>query len=131
MLIEGMTIAGISVGATIGFVYIRSEYPDAIRTMKDAIRIATSAKWLGANIQGTDHSFSLEVRTGAGAYICGEETAMLDSLEGKRGMVRPKPPIPALHGLFGKPTIINNVLSFAAVPYILAEGGKAYENYGM
>ncbi len=131
MLIEGMTIAGIAGGASKGFVYIRSEYPDAIRVMKDAIRIATSAKWLGQNIQSTEHSFSLEVRRGAGAYICGEETAMLDSLEGKRGMVRPKPPIPALSGLFGKPTIINNVLSFAAVPYILAEGGKAYENYGM
>jgi formate dehydrogenase iron-sulfur subunit len=131
MLIEGMTIAGIAAGATKGFVYIRSEYPDAIRVMKDAIRIATAAKWLGQNIQDSAHSFSLEVRRGAGAYICGEETAMLDSLEGKRGMVRPKPPIPALSGLFGKPTIINNVLSFAAVPFILAEGGKAYENYGM
>ncbi len=131
MLIEGMTIAGIACSATKGFVYIRSEYPDAIRAMKDAIRIAASANWLGQNIQGSAHSFSLEVRRGAGAYICGEETAMLDSLEGKRGMVRPKPPIPALYGLFGKPTVINNVLSFAAVPYILAEGGKAYENYGM
>ena len=131
MLIEGMTIAGIAVGASTGFIYIRSEYPDAIRAMKDAVRIATSAKWLGQNIQGSAHSFSLEVRRGAGAYICGEETAMLDSLEGKRGMVRPKPPIPALSGLFGKPTIINNVLSLAAVPFILAEGGKAYENFGM
>ena len=131
MLIEGMVIAGIAGGATKGFIYIRSEYPDAINTMKDAIRIATAARWLGQYIQGTEHSFSLEVRRGAGAYICGEETAMLDSLEGKRGMVRPKPPIPALQGLFGKPTIINNVLSFAAVPYILAEGGEAYKNYGM
>jgi formate dehydrogenase iron-sulfur subunit len=131
MLIEGMTIAGLSGGASKGFIYIRSEYPDAINTMKDAIRIATSAKWLGHNIQGTEHCFALEVRRGAGAYICGEETAMLDSLEGKRGMVRPKPPIPALQGLFGKPTIINNVLSFAAAPYILAEGGEAYKNYGM
>jgi len=131
MLIEGMTIAGIAGGATKGFIYIRSEYPDAIRAMKDAIRIATSAKWLGQSIQGSAHSFSLEVRRGAGAYICGEETAMLDSLEGKRGMVRPKPPIPALEGLFGKPTIINNVLSFAAVPFIMAEGGEAYKNYGM
>jgi len=131
MLVEGMAIAGIAGGATKGFIYIRSEYPDAIRAMKDAIRIATSAKWLGQNIQGSAHSFSLEVRRGAGAYICGEETAMLDSLEGKRGMVRPKPPIPALEGLFGKPTIINNVLSFAAVPYILAEGGEVYKNYGM
>jgi formate dehydrogenase iron-sulfur subunit len=131
MLIEGMTIAALAAGATLGFVYIRSEYPDAIRTMKDAIRIATEAGWLGRNIQGTEHSFFLEVRRGAGAYICGEETAMLDSLEGKRGMVRPKPPIPALEGLFGKPTIINNVLSFAAAPFILAKGGKAYQDFGM
>jgi formate dehydrogenase iron-sulfur subunit len=131
MLIEGMTIAGLAAGATKGFIYIRSEYPDAINTMKDAIRIATSAKWLGQNIQGTEHCFALEVRRGAGAYICGEETSMLESLEGKRGMVRPKPPIPALQGLFGKPTIINNVLSFAAVPYIMAEGSEAYKTYGM
>jgi formate dehydrogenase iron-sulfur subunit len=130
MLIEGMTIAGIAAGATKGFIYIRSEYPDAIATMKEAIAAATAAKWLGQNIQGTDHSFTLEVRRGAGAYICGEETAMLESLEGKRGMVRAKPPIPALQGLFGQPTIINNVLSFAAVPYILAKGGAAYKNYG-
>jgi formate dehydrogenase iron-sulfur subunit len=131
MLIEGMTIAGIAVGATKGYVYIRSEYPDAIATMKEAIASAEAANWLGANIQGTDKSFHLEVRRGAGAYICGEETAMLESIEGKRGMVRPKPPIPALEGLFGKPTVINNVLSFAAVPFILAKGGAAYKNYGM
>ncbi len=131
MLIEGMTIAGLAAGASKGFIYIRSEYPDAINTMKQAIRLATDAKWLGNNIQSTEHSFSLEVRRGAGAYICGEETAMLESLEGKRGMVRAKPPIPALVGLFGKPTVINNVLSFAAVPYILAKGGAAYKNYGM
>ena len=131
MLIEGMTISGIACGATRGFVYIRSEYPDAIATMKEAIGHAETAGWLGANIQGTDKTFSLEVRRGAGAYICGEETAMLDSLEGKRGMVRPKPPIPALEGLFGKPTVINNVLSFAAVPFILDKGGTAYKDYGM
>jgi formate dehydrogenase iron-sulfur subunit len=131
MLIEGMTIAGLAVGATKGYVYIRSEYPDAIATMKEAINAATAARWLGTDIQGTDKSFRLEVRRGAGAYICGEETAMLESLEGKRGMVRPKPPIPALEGLFGKPTVINNVLSFAAIPFILAEGGAAYKNYGM
>jgi len=131
MLIEGMTIAGIAAGATKGFIYIRSEYPDAIATMKEAIAAATSTNWLGQNIQGTDKSFTLEVRRGAGAYICGEETAMLESLEGKRGMVRAKPPIPALQGLFGQPTIINNVLSFAAVPYILAEGAAAYKNHGM
>jgi formate dehydrogenase iron-sulfur subunit len=131
MLIEGMAIAGIAVGATKGYVYIRSEYPDAIATMKEAIIAAEAAKWLGHNIQGTEHSFHLEVRRGAGAYICGEETAMLESLEGKRGMVRAKPPIPALIGLFGKPTVINNVLSLAAIPYILAQGGAAYKNYGM
>ncbi len=131
MLIEGMTIAGLASGATKGFIYIRSEYPDAIATMKEAIGIATAEKWLGNNIQSTDHSFTLEVRRGAGAYICGEETAMLESLEGKRGMVRAKPPIPALVGLFGEPTIINNVLSFAAVPFILAKGSTAYKNYGM
>jgi formate dehydrogenase iron-sulfur subunit len=131
MLIEGMTIAGLASGATKGYVYIRSEYPDAIAVMKDAIDILESAGWLGQNIQGTEHSFALEVRRGAGAYICGEETAMLESLEGKRGMVRAKPPIPALVGLFGKPTIINNVLSFAAVPFILAKGAKAYQDFGM
>ncbi len=131
MLIEGMTIAGMACGATKGLIYIRSEYPDAIATMKEAIGIAGAANWLGHNIQGTDKSFSLEVRRGAGAYICGEETAMLESLEGKRGMVRPKPPIPALEGLFGKPTVINNVLSFAAVPFILANGSRAYADFGM
>ena len=131
MLIEGMTIAAIAVGANKGYVYIRSEYPDAIATMRQAIAAATEARWLGSNIQGTDKSFDLEIRRGAAAYICGEETAMLESLEGKRGTVRPKPPIPALEGLFGKPTVINNVLSFAAVPFILAKGGAAYKNYGM
>ncbi len=131
MLIEGMTIAALAAGATKGYVYIRSEYPDAIATMNEAIAAALAAKWLGDNIQDTDKSFRLEVRRGAGAYICGEETAMLESLEGKRGMVRFKPPIPALEGLFGKPTVINNVLSFAAVPFILAKGGEAYKNYGM
>jgi formate dehydrogenase iron-sulfur subunit len=131
MLIEGMTIAGLAVGATKGYIYIRSEYPDAIATMKQAILVAKTEQWLGQNIQGTDKSFDLEVRRGAGAYICGEETAMLESLEGKRGMVRAKPPIPALQGLFGKPTVINNVLSFAAVPFIMARGGTAYKNYGM
>jgi formate dehydrogenase iron-sulfur subunit len=131
VLIEGMTIAGIACGATKGFVYIRSEYPDAIATMKEAIAAAEAAGWLGGNIQSSGKAFHLEVRRGAGAYICGEETAMLDSLEGKRGMVRPKPPLPALEGLFGKPTIINNVLSFAAVPYILAKGGAAYRDFGM
>jgi formate dehydrogenase iron-sulfur subunit len=131
LLIEGMAIAGIGCGATQGFVYIRSEYPDAIAAMKEAINRAEAAGWLGDNIQGTDKSFHLEVRRGAGAYICGEETAMLDSLEGKRGMVRAKPPLPAIAGLFGKPTVINNVLTLAAVPYIIDKGGAAYRDYGM
>jgi formate dehydrogenase iron-sulfur subunit len=130
-LIEGMVIAGIAVGATQGLIYIRSEYPHAIAKMKQAIALATAAGFLGDNIQGAGKAFSLTVRTGAGAYICGEETSMLDSLEGKRGMVRPKPPIPALEGLFGKPTIINNVLSFAAAPDILSKGPEFYKNYGM
>jgi len=130
-LIEGMTIAGVSTGATVGYVYIRSEYPHAIATMKAAIAAAADAGWLGADIAGSGRSFALHVRKGAGAYICGEETAMLESLEGKRGIVRYKPPIPAIEGLFGKPTVINNVLSFAAVPYILAHGAKAYADYGM
>ena len=131
MLIEGLVIAGLAGGATKGFIYIRSEYPDAIATMKEAIAIATAANWLGENIQHTDKSFTLEVRRGAGAYICGEETAMLESLEGKRGIIRAKPPIPAIEGLFGQPTIINNVLSFCAVPFIMAKGAKAYADYGM
>jgi formate dehydrogenase iron-sulfur subunit len=130
-LIEGMTIAAVAGGATIGYVYIRSEYPHAIAAMKRAIEVATKANWLGDNIQGSGKSFTLHIRTGAGAYICGEETAMLDSIEGKRGIVRYKPPIPAIQGLFGKPSIINNVLSFASVPIILAKGGEYYKNYGV
>jgi formate dehydrogenase iron-sulfur subunit len=130
-LIEGMTIAGIATGATKGYIYIRSEYPSAIATMKKAIAIAEGANWLGERIKGTSHSFSLEVRRGAGAYICGEETSMLESLEGKRGMVRFKPPIPAIEGLFGKPTVINNVVSFASVPVILAKGAAYYRDFGM
>jgi formate dehydrogenase iron-sulfur subunit len=130
-LIEGMTIAGIATGATQGLVYIRSEYPHAIAKMKKAIANAMAARFLGDNIQGSGKAFSLVVRTGAGAYICGEETSMLESLEGKRGMVRFKPPIPALEGLFGKPTVINNVLSFAAVPDILSHGAEFYKNYGI
>jgi formate dehydrogenase iron-sulfur subunit len=129
-LIEGMTIAAIAAGATKGYIYIRSEYPHAISVMKEAIEIAGKANWLGNKIQGSNYSFELYVRTGAGAYICGEETSMLESIEGKRGIVRFKPPIPAIEGLFGKPTIINNVMSLAAVPIILDRGGEYYKNYG-
>jgi formate dehydrogenase iron-sulfur subunit len=122
-LIEGMAIAGLAVGASHGYIYTRSEYPHAIVMMNAAIEIATDA--------GLMPGFALEVRVGAGAYVCGEETALLDSLEGKRGQVRAKPPIPALIGLFGKPTVVNNVLSLAAVPFILAKGAEAYARCGM
>ena len=124
MLIEGMAIAGLATGATKGLVYIRSEYPHAIRTMNAAIGVARQAGLLGAE-------FDMIVRVGAGAYICGEETSLLDSLEGKRGQVRAKPPLPAHEGLFGRPTVINNVLTLAAAPWILTHGGKAYAEYGM
>jgi formate dehydrogenase iron-sulfur subunit len=130
-LIEGMTIAGIAVGAVKGYIYIRSEYPHAVRTTAAAIGVARRAGWLGENIQNSGQNFDLEVRVGAGAYICGEETSLLESLEGKRGQVRAKPPLPAIKGLFGKPTIMNNLLSLAAVPWILANGGAAYAEHGM
>jgi formate dehydrogenase iron-sulfur subunit len=130
-LIEGMTIAGLAVGATKGFIYIRSEYPHAFRTMTRAIELATKAGCLGASVLGSGRAFTLETRLGAGAYICGEETSLLDSLEGKRGMVRAKPPLPAVKGLFGKPTVVNNVLSLAGVPWILVNGGQAYADVGM
>ncbi len=130
-LIEGMTIAAVAGGATKGYIYVRSEYPHAVHVLREAIEIARQANWLGDNIQGTNYSFDLFVRMGAGAYICGEETSMLESIEGKRGIVRYKPPIPAIEGLFGKPTIINNVMSFAAVPIIIAKGGEFYRDYGV
>lgn len=123
-LIEGMTIAGLAVGATRGYIYLRSEYPLVHTVLNRAIDIARAAGYLG-------EEFDIEVRLGAGAYICGEETSMLESLEGKRGMVRAKPPLPALEGLFGKPTVVNNVISLASVPVILSEGGAYYKNYGM
>ncbi len=131
LLVEGMTIAGIAVGADKGFIYIRSEYPHAIAAMKAAIVAARRAGFLGKAVAGSAQAFDLEVRTGAGAYVCGEETSLLESLEGKRGLVRAKPPLPAHVGLFGKPTVINNVLSFTAIPFIMAEGAKAYADYGM
>ena len=130
-LIEGMTIAAFAVGARQGYIYIRSEYPHAVATMREAIRLAYDEHWLGDEIHGTGHSFHLEVRVGAGAYICGEETSMLESLEGKRGTVRAKPPLPALEGLFGKPTIVNNVLSLTSVPVILDKGAAYYRDFGV
>jgi formate dehydrogenase iron-sulfur subunit len=121
MLIEGIAIAGLAVGANKGFVYIRSEYPHAIAKMEAAIKLCTHLI----------APFDIEVRVGAGSYVCGEETSLLNSLEGKRGEVRAKPPLPALSGLFGKPTLVNNVLTLAAIPWILAQGGDAYAAYGM
>jgi len=131
VLIEGMTIAGIAVGATQGYIYLRSEYPHALKTLNEAIRKANLAGYLGENIQGSGHTFHLEVRRAAGAYVCGEETSLLESLEGKRGLVRFKPPLPAIEGLFGKPTIVNNVISLATVPIILDKGAQYYADYGM
>jgi formate dehydrogenase iron-sulfur subunit len=131
MLVEGMAIAALAVGATRGFVYIRSEYPHAAATMTEAIARATAAGFLGDDILGSGRAFHLEVRRAAGAYVCGEETAMLESLEGKRGIVRAKPPLPALQGLFGQPTVINNVITFASVPLILSRGAAFYRDHGM
>ncbi len=131
MLIEGMTIAGIGVGADRGYIYVRSEYPHAFAALNDAIATATAQGYLGDNILGSGKAFHLEARKAAGAYVCGEETAMLESLEGKRGIVRAKPPLPAIIGLFGKPTVINNVISLAAVPLILARGAAFYRDCGI
>ncbi|MER9370877.1 NADH-quinone oxidoreductase subunit NuoF [Mesorhizobium sp. M0491] len=131
VLIEGMTIAGIATGATKGFVYVRSEYPHAVAVMNKAVEIARKAGVLGASVLGSPYAFDMEIRVGAGAYVCGEETALLDSLEGKRGMVRAKPPLPAHKGLFGKPTVINNVISLASVPVIMDKGAAYYKDFGM
>ncbi|PMN70042.1 formate dehydrogenase beta subunit [Enterovibrio norvegicus] len=129
-LIEGMIICAISVGATQGYVYTRSEYPKACEIFIKAIEKAYEAGYLGEDICGSGHHFDLELRMGAGAYICGEETSLMESLEGKRGIVRNKPPLPAIEGLFGRPTVINNVISLASVPTILAKGANYYENFG-
>ena len=131
VLIEGMTIAGIATGAAKGFVYIRSEYPHAVQAMTAAIAVARKGGTLGASVMGSSYAFDIEVRVGAGAYVCGEETALLESLEGKRGLVRAKPPLPAHQGLFGKPTVINNVISLASVPVILDKGANFYRDFGM
>jgi formate dehydrogenase iron-sulfur subunit len=131
VLIEGMAIAGIAVGATKGYIYIRSEYPHAIAAMNKAIAIARRNGVLGAAVLGSPNAFDMEVRVGAGAYVCGEETSLLDSLEGKRGQVRAKPPLPAHKGLFGKPTVINNVISLASVPIVMDRGAAFYKDFGM
>ncbi|MFN7223659.1 MAG: formate dehydrogenase beta subunit [Paracoccaceae bacterium] len=130
-VIEGMTIAGITVGATKGFVYLRSEYPDAIAVMKRAVLAARDAGVLGASVAGSGLAFDMEIRVGAGAYVCGEETSLLNSLEGKRGVVRAKPPLPALEGFMGKPTVVNNVISLATIPVIFERGAQAYADFGL
>ncbi|KAA3498982.1 formate dehydrogenase [Rhizobium rhizogenes] len=131
VLIEGMAIAGLAVGATKGFIYTRSEYPHAIRTMEKAIEIARREGVLGNSVLGSGRAFDMEVRMGAGAYVCGEETSLLNSLEGKRGTVRAKPPLPALQGLFGKPTVVNNVISLASIPVIMDRGAAFYRDFGI
>jgi formate dehydrogenase iron-sulfur subunit len=131
VLIEGMTIAALAIDARHGFIYLRSEYPHAHETLSRAIEIAYGEGFLGDDIRGSGRTFHLEVRLGAGAYICGEETALLESLEGKRGMIRYRPPLPAVSGLFGQPTILNNVVTLASVPVILDKGAAFYKNYGM
>jgi formate dehydrogenase iron-sulfur subunit len=130
VVLEGMTIAAVCVGATQGYVYVRSEYPHAHRALDRAIKAAYERGYLGEKVMGSAKTFHLEVRVGAGSYICGEETAMLESLEGKRGMVRYRPPVPAVEGLFGKPTVVNNLVTFASVPIILEKGGEFYNEYG-
>jgi formate dehydrogenase iron-sulfur subunit len=130
VLIEGLAIAGLAVGATRGYIYVRSEYPHSVAALEAAIDAATASGFLGNDILGSGRRFELEVRMGAGSYVCGEETALLDSLEGKRGVVRAKPPLPAISGLFGKPTVVNNVVTLAAVPLILARGAAFYRDFG-
>ena len=131
VLIEGMTIAGIAVGASQGYIYLRSEYPHALEVLNTAIASAYNAGYLGDDICSSGKAFHLEVRRAAGAYVCGEETSLLESLEGKRGLVRFKPPLPAIEGLFGQPTVVNNVISLATVPIILDKGAQYYADFGM
>ena len=130
-LFEGMAIAGYAVGATKGYIYLRSEYPLTYQVLVEALDHVRSAGWLGEDIQDSGFNFDIEVHLGAGAYICGEETAMLESLEGKRGMIRFKPPLPAHEGLFGKPTVVNNAVTLASVPDIINRGGESYAEYGV
>jgi formate dehydrogenase iron-sulfur subunit len=130
-LIEGMTIAGLAVGATQGYIYLRVEYPHAARALAKAIHIARDRGHLGRNLRDSGRDFDLAVRIGGGAYICGEETSMLESLEGRRGEVRVRPPLPAIKGLFGQPTAVNNVVTLATVPIILARGAAFYRDFGV
>ena len=130
LLIEGMAIAGLATGAGLGYVYVRSEYPRAVAVLREAVQRARAAGLLGADLLGSGRRFDIEVRMAAGSYVCGEETALLESLEGRRGIVRAKPPLPAVQGLFGRPTVINNVVTLASVPVILARGAAYYRDFG-
>src|ERR1700685_3106228 len=130
-LIEGMTIAGLAVGATRGYIYLRCEYPHAHDTMTQAIAAAYAQGYLGADVLGSGRAFELQLRLGAGAYICGEETSLLESLEGRRGQIRFKPPLPALKGLFGCPPVFNSVITFASGPIMRQRGAQFYKDYGM
>ena len=130
-LIEGMAIAGLAVGATRGYVYLRSEYPVAIEVMNAAVEAARAAGMLGDDVLGSGRAFDMEIRVGAGAYVCGEETSLLNSLEGKRGVVRAKPPLPAIEGFLGRPTVVNNVISLATVPVIFERGAAHYADFGL
>jgi len=130
-LIEGMTIAGLAVGATQGYIYLRVEYPHAARALARALHVARERGYLGCNLRNSARDFDIAVRVGAGAYICGEETSMLESLEGRRGEVRVRPPLPAIKGLFGQPTVVNNVVTLATVPVILARGAAIYRDFGL
>lgn len=131
LLLEGMAITGLATGATEGWIYLRSEYPDALEVLERAIATARGRGWIGDDVLGSGKRFELVLRLGAGSYVCGEETAMLESLEGKRGIVRQKPPLPAHEGLWGKPTVVNNVMTLAAVPWIVEHGGAAYAAHGV
>ncbi|OCW58172.1 formate dehydrogenase beta subunit [Hoeflea olei] len=131
VLVEGMAIAGIAVGATKGYIYSRSEYPHANLVMRRAIEIAREQGILGASVLGSGHAFDMEIRVGAGAYVCGEETALLESLEGRRGIVRAKPPLPAHKGFLGRPTAVNNLITLASVPIVLDKGADYYRDFGM
>ena len=130
-LIESMAIAGFAVGASKGYIYLRSEYPLTYSILSRALDIARDGGWLGANIQGSGFDFVIELHLGAGSYVCGEETAMLESLEGKKGIVRYKPPLPAHEGLFGKPTVVNNVVTLGSVPNIVNLGAERYAQMGV
>ncbi len=130
-LIEGMTIAGLAVGATQGYIYLRVEYPHAARALARALKVARERGFLGEDVRGSGKRFDIAVRLGAGAYICGEETSMLESLEGRRGEVRVRPPLPAIKGLFGQPTVVNNVVTLATVPIVLARGAQFYKDFGV